>query len=216
LIRPRRSGATKQAAKARAVRRSRPSRQIEPTAEPAKLRVIGVDPGSDSTGYGVVDSDGNRHRLVEFGAIRPPARTSFAERLCVISEKLEEVVARLAPDACAVEETFYAVNVKSALKLGHARGVALVVAARARIPVFEYSPLEIKLALVGYGRAEKHQVQEMVRLLLALKEAPMPLDASDALGVAICHINTYLTKTRSGRAVKSQVNRDRRQDRPGA
>ena len=164
------------------------------------LRVIGVDPGSDSTGYGVVDSDGKNHRLVECAAIRAPARTSFAERLCLISDKLDEVVQRLKPDACAVEETFYAVNVKSALKLCHARGIALVAAARAGIPVFEYSPLEVKLALVGYGRAEKHQVQEMVRLILSLKERPKPLDASDALGVAICHINTYYTTSRSGQA----------------
>ena len=164
------------------------------------LRVIGVDPGSDSTGYGVVDSDGKHHRLVECAAIRAPSRSSFAERLCVISDKLEEVVRRLKPDACAVEETFYAVNVKSALKLGHARGIALVAAARAGIPVFEYSPLEVKLALVGYGRAEKQQVQEMVRLILSLKERPKPLDASDALGVAICHINTYYTRSRSSQA----------------
>jgi crossover junction endodeoxyribonuclease RuvC len=169
------------------------------------LRVIGVDPGSDSTGYGVVDSDGKHHRLVECAAIRAPARSSFAERLCVISDKLDEVVQRLKPDACAVEETFYAVNVKSALKLGHARGIALVAAARAGIPVFEYSPLEVKLALVGYGRAEKHQVQEMVRLILSLKERPKPLDASDALGVAICHINTYYTTSRSGQAGRKRL-----------
>jgi crossover junction endodeoxyribonuclease RuvC len=158
---------------------------------------MGVDPGSGSTGYGVVDSDGKHHRLVECAAIRAPARCTFAERLFVISDKLEEVVQRLKPDACAVEETFYAVNVKSALKLGHVRGIALVAAARGGVPVFEYSPLEVKLALVGYGRAEKQQVQEMVRLILSLKEPPKPLDASDALGVAICHINTYYTRSRS-------------------
>jgi len=144
-----------------------------------------------------VDSDGKHHKLVEYAAIRAPARSTFAERLFVISEKLEEVVQRLRPHACAVEETFYAMNVKSALKLGHVRGIALVAAARAGVPVFEYSPLEVKLALVGYGRAEKQQVQEMVRLILSLKERPKPLDASDALGVAICHINTYYTRARS-------------------
>jgi crossover junction endodeoxyribonuclease RuvC len=134
--------------------------------------------------------------LLEFAGISAPARFSFAERLYIISQKLEEVIERLKPTACAVEDTFYAVNVKSALKLGHVRGVILVAAARAGVPVFEYTPLEIKAALVGYGRAEKHQVQEMVRLLLKLKEAPQPLDASDALGVAICHINTAVTKSR--------------------
>jgi crossover junction endodeoxyribonuclease RuvC len=181
-----------------------PRKQIVAKKPGRMLRVIGVDPGSASTGYGVVDSDGRHHRLVEYAAIRAPARCTFAERLFVISEKLEEVVERLKPDACAVEETFYAVNVKSALKLGHVRGVALVAAARAGVPVFEYSPLEVKLALVGYGRAEKHQVQEMVRLILSLREPPKPLDASDALGVAICHINTYYTGVR-GRQPGAEV-----------
>jgi crossover junction endodeoxyribonuclease RuvC len=156
-------------------------------------RVLGVDPGSSTTGYGVVDSDGKQYKLVEYAGIKAPSRFTFAERLLIISQKLEEVIERLKPSACAVEETFYAVNVKVALKLGHVRGVVLVAAARAGVPVFEYSPLEIKSALVGYGRAEKHQVQEMVRLLLKLEELPQPLDASDALGTAICHINIAAT-----------------------
>jgi crossover junction endodeoxyribonuclease RuvC len=158
------------------------------------LRVIGVDPGSNTTGYGVVDSDGKSYRLVEYAGIKAPTRFTFAERLLIISQKLEEVIERLKPNACSVEETFYAVNVKVALKLGHVRGVVLVAAARANIPVYEYSPLEIKSAIVGYGRAEKHQVQEMVRLLLRLKQLPEPLDASDALGAAICHINFAATE----------------------
>ncbi|HSE98054.1 MAG TPA: crossover junction endodeoxyribonuclease RuvC, partial [Blastocatellia bacterium] len=116
-----------------------------------RSRVLGVDPGTDTTGYGVIDSDGRRHELIEYAGIRAPARFSFAERLLIISQKLEEVIERLCPSACAVEETFYAVNVKSALKLGHVRGVVLVAAARAGVPVYEYSPLEIKSSLVGYG-----------------------------------------------------------------
>lgn len=160
------------------------------------MRVLGVDPGSQTTGYGVIESDGRNYQLLEFAGISAPSRFSFAERLYIISQKLEEVIERLKPTACAVEDTFYAVNVKSAIKLGHVRGVILVAAARSGVPVFEYTPLEIKAALVGYGRAEKHQVQEMVRLLLKLKDAPQPLDASDALGVAICHINTAATKAR--------------------
>ena len=160
------------------------------------MRVIGVDPGSATTGYGVIESDGRRYKLIEYAGIRAPANVGFAERLLVISRKLEEVIERLAPQVCAVEDTFYALNVKSALKLGQVRGAILVTAARARVEVFEYSPLEIKSALVGYGRAEKQQVQEMVRLLLKLKEAPQPLDASDALAVAICHANTASTSAR--------------------
>ena len=166
--------------------------QIRPSGKSGDrlVRVMGVDPGMDTTGYGVIDSDGRNYQLVEYAGIRAPARFTFAERLLIISQKLEEVIERLRPQACAVEETFFAVNVKSALKLGHVRGVAIVAAARSGVAVFEYSPLEIKSALVGYGRAEKHQVQEMVRILLKMKDPPQPLDASDALATAICHINT--------------------------
>jgi crossover junction endodeoxyribonuclease RuvC len=161
-------------------------------------RVLGVDPGSETTGYGVVESDGRSYKLIEYAGIRAPSRFTFAERLLIITQKLEEVIERLRPRICAVEETFFAVNVKTALKLGHVRGAILVTAARAGLEVAEYSPLEIKSALVGYGRAEKQQVQEMVRLLLKLKEPPNPLDASDALAAAICHINTAATQRRMG------------------
>jgi crossover junction endodeoxyribonuclease RuvC len=160
------------------------------------MRIIGVDPGSDTTGYGVIDSDGRHYDLIEYAGIRGPKHLSFAERLLAISRKLEEVIERLSPQACAVEDTFYAVNVKSALKLAQARGAVLVAAARAGVEVFEYSPLEIKSALVGYGRAEKQQVQEMVRVLLGMKNVPEPLDASDALAVAICHVNIASTRAR--------------------
>lgn len=160
------------------------------------MRIIGVDPGSNTTGYGVIESDGRRYELIEYAGIRGPKHLSFPQRLLAISRKLEEVIERLSPEACAVEDTFYAVNVKSALKLGQARGAVLVAAARAGVEVFEYSPLEIKSALVGYGRAEKQQVQEMVRVLLGLKTAPEPLDASDALAIAICHINVASTRAR--------------------
>jgi crossover junction endodeoxyribonuclease RuvC len=169
---------------------------LKSKVERRSIRVIGVDPGSDTTGYGVIDSDGRNYELVEYAGIRAPARFAFAERLLIISQKLEEVIERLRPQVCSVEETFYAVNVKTALKLGHVRGVVLVVAARAGLEVAEYSPLEIKSALVGYGRAEKQQVQEMVRILLGLKAPPEPLDASDALAAAICHANISWTRLR--------------------
>lgn len=164
------------------------------------MRVIGIDPGSNITGYGVIESDGRRYELIECAGIRASSKASFSERLLLISNKLQEVIERLTPQACAVEETFYAVNVKSALKLGHVRGVVLLAAARAGVELFEYSPLEIKSALVGYGRAEKEQVQEMVRVLLKMKEPPQPLDASDALAVAICHINSATTLRKMNRA----------------
>jgi len=160
------------------------------------MRILGIDPGSEVTGYGIIDSDGRRYQLVEYSVIRSAARTPFADRLLRIGRRLEEVIAQFRPQICAVEETFYAVNVKSALKLGQVRGAVLLVAARAGLEIFEYSPLEVKSALVGYGRAEKHQVQTMVRALLKLAETPEPLDASDALAIAICHANTASTRRR--------------------
>jgi crossover junction endodeoxyribonuclease RuvC len=176
--------------------RDRSALELPALYKTGAVRVLGVDPGSDTTGYGVIDSDGRRYALVEYAGIRAPKHLSFAARLLAISRALEEVIERLSPHACAVEDTFYAVNVKSALKLGQARGAVLVAAARAGVEVFEYSPLEIKSALVGYGRAEKKQVQEMVRVLLGMKNVPEPLDASDALAVAICHVNIASTRAR--------------------
>ena len=151
------------------------------------MRILGIDPGSNVTGYGIIESEGSHHTAVLFGAIKTKARLSFAERLLQIHDGLMEVLAREPAHVVAVEGVFYAANVQSALKLGHARGVALLVAARQGLPVFEYSALEIKSAIVGYGRAEKGQVQSMVRFLLRLAEIPSPNDAADALAVAICH-----------------------------
>ncbi len=151
------------------------------------MRILGIDPGSESTGYGIIDSDGSRHAAVTFGAIRTRADQPFHERLLKIYSGLRELLAREKVDAVAIEEVFHATNVQSALKLGHARGVALLAAAESGVPVFEYSPLEIKSGIVGYGRAEKSQIQEMVRFLLRLDTIPSPDDAADALAVAICH-----------------------------
>ena len=162
------------------------------------MRVLGIDPGSETTGWGVVEGDARRYALVDFGTVRANPRERFAARLLKIASGVEALIEKFRPDVCAVEEAFFAVNPKTALKLGHVRGVAIVAAVRAGVEVSEYSPLEVKSALVGYGRAEKHQVQEMVRLLLGLKEAPEPLDASDALAVAICHINMASTRARMG------------------
>ncbi len=153
------------------------------------MRVLGVDPGSETTGWGIIEGDGRRYSLVEFGAVRAPARDRFAARLLIIGEALGQVIERLQPDACAIEEAFFAANVKTALKLGQVRGVALFIAERAGLEINEYSPRLVKQTVVGYGAAEKHQVQEMVRLLLHLNVAPQPLDASDALALAITHLH---------------------------
>jgi crossover junction endodeoxyribonuclease RuvC len=153
------------------------------------VRIFGIDPGSVRTGFGCVDSDGSRHRLVRCGAISAPARLSFPARLHLIHTALVEILAECRPDAVAVESLFHAVNARSALQLGHARGIALLAASQAGLEIAEYPPAEVKRAVVGYGRAEKQQVQHMVSLLLGLAEPPEPFDASDALAVAICHVH---------------------------
>ena len=155
------------------------------------MTIFGIDPGSDRTGYGCVETDGFRHRLVDCGAISSPAATSFPHRLLLIHTRLAELLVQLAPDCVAIENLFFANNVKSALKLGHARGVAMLAAVEAGVAVMEYTPAEIKRAVVGYGRAEKHQVQQMVKLILGLSEVPSPHDVADALAVAICHVHSH-------------------------
>jgi len=151
------------------------------------VRIFGIDPGSERTGYGCVESDGSRHRIVVCGAIRTPASASFPDKLLHIHRQLTALLADCRPDCVAVENLFHAVNVRSALKLGHARGVAMLAAVEAGVPLMEYTPAEIKRAVVGYGRAEKQQVQHMVKLMLGLPAVPSPHDAADALAVAICH-----------------------------
>ncbi len=151
------------------------------------MRIFGIDPGADRTGYGCVETDGSRHRIVTCGAIRAATRTPFPEKLRTIHAELTDLLQACQPQSVAIENLFHAVNVRSALKLGHARGVAMLAAVEAGVPVAEYTPAEIKRAVVGYGRAEKMQVQHMVRLILGLPAVPTPHDAADALAVAICH-----------------------------
>jgi crossover junction endodeoxyribonuclease RuvC len=161
------------------------------------MRVLGIDCGTEYTGYGVVElEDSGRLVCLISGAIKLSAREPLPRRLSRISERLAEVIHEHQPDNVAIEDVFYALNVKSALKLGQVRGVAMLAAASAGLDVAEYSPLSIKSAVVGYGRAEKHQVQQMVRQLLELEEIPEPADAADALAIAICHLHTSSTLQR--------------------
>ena len=160
------------------------------------MRVLGIDPGSETTGWGVVEGEARRYRLVEYGTIKAPPRERFSARLLKISDGIEALIARHKPDVCSVEEAFYATNVKVALKLGQVRGVVLLAAERAGLEIGEYSPRLIKQTVVGYGNAEKHQVQEMVRVLLSLKSVPEPHDAADALAIAICHFHHAGAKSR--------------------
>ena len=155
------------------------------------MRIFGIDPGSDRTGYGCIETDGSRHRIITSGAIKTAASASFPEKLLQIHTGLTTLLGECRPDSVAIENLFYSNNARSALKLGHARGVAMLAAVEAGLPVAEYTPAEVKRAVVGYGRAEKHQVQQMVKLILGLDVAPTPHDASDALAVAICHCNSF-------------------------
>jgi len=152
-------------------------------------RILGVDPGIGSTGYGIIETDDANHKAVIFGAIKTSSHKPFHQRLLHIYTELSQILSQEKADILAIEDVFYAKNVQSALKLGHARGIPMLIAAQHDLPVFEYSPLEVKKAVVGYGRAEKRQVQTMVQMLLNLPEAPSPDDAADALAVAICHAN---------------------------
>jgi crossover junction endodeoxyribonuclease RuvC len=170
------------------------------------MRVFGIDCGTEVTGYGVVDSDddGGIARLIPraFGAIRLAKTKSTAERLDQVFSELRAELERWSPDAVAIEEVFYSVNAKSALKLGQVRGVALLAAARQSIPVAEYAPLKIKSSVVGYGMASKEQVQFMVARLLSLEVLPQPADAADALAIAICHIHTAQTLRAQGQVAQ--------------
>jgi crossover junction endodeoxyribonuclease RuvC len=161
------------------------------------MRVLGIDCGGEYTGYGVVeqDADGTLHSIA-FGAVRLDPRRPLPERLSRIFCELRAMIERHRPEVAAIEEVFYAANAKSALKLGQVRGVALLVASECGLQVAEYSPLSIKSAVVGYGRADKVQVQHMVARLLKLDTLPEPQDASDALAIAICHLHTAATLAR--------------------
>jgi len=169
------------------------------------VRVLGIDPGSQRTGYGCVDSDGQRHRLVLCGTIRASGTNAFPARLATIFRELSAVLRDCQPECVAIENLFHASNVRSALKLGHARGVAMLAAVEAGLTVVEYTPAEVKRAIVGYGRAEKPQVQRMIKLLLGLERAPAPHDAADALAVAICHLHAGTIAAMGGTKVPHRI-----------
>ena len=153
------------------------------------MRVLGIDPGSETLGWGVVEGSGLRYSLVDFGTVKSNAKQAFSKRLLKVHDGVADVIDKLSPDVLAVEDTFYAVNVGVALKLGQVRGVMLLLAEQRGLEIAEYSPRLIKQTVVGYGAAEKHQVQEMVRVLLRMKTVPTPHDAADALAIAICHFH---------------------------
>lgn len=164
---------------------------------PTSRITIGIDPGTAILGYGVVEGD-NDSQVVDFGVIETPSELDMPKRLVILHDAVTKLLDQHHPDDLAVEQLFFARNVTTAIAVGQARGVVLLAAAQKGIPVAEYSPSEIKNAIVGYGKADKRQIQEMVRILLGLPEVPQPDDAADALAVALCHAQTRQFTSRLG------------------
>ncbi len=168
------------------------------------MRVLGIDPGSETLGWGVVDGSGSKYALVDFGTVKSNTKQPFSKRLLNIYDGVAEVMATHSPDVLSVEDTFYAVNVGVALKLGQVRGLMLLLAEQRGLGIAEYAPRLIKQTVVGYGNAEKQQVGQMVKILLGLKEVPTPHDAADALAIAICHFHHAGVQDRIDKAAKKR------------
>ncbi len=154
------------------------------------MRVLGIDPGYAIVGYGVLEYNNQKFKPLDFGAITTEAKTPFEQRLVKISIGMQKLLEHYKPDAFSIEKLFFTSNEKTVIQVAEARGVILIEAAKLNIPIFEYTPLQVKQSVVGYGKAEKKQVMEMTRLLLNLKKIPKPDDAADALAVAICHAHS--------------------------
>ena len=180
------------------------------------MKILGIDPGSAVTGFALVEAEGERVRLVDAGVLKPGRSGLFARRLADLSEALERVVEEHEPDEAAVEDLFHAINAKSALKLAHARGVVLSVLARADVPVAEYTPLQVKKAVSGYGFADKGSVRALVEKLLGLESGLLALDASDAAAVALCHAQSIPYRRAVLAAERGDRPRPRRERTAGA
>ena len=170
------------------------------------MRILGIDPGVATVGFGVIESDRGTQQMIHYGAITTSAGLPLATRLVQISQDLEQLIAQFKPDEIAIEELFFSKNITTGIAVAHARGVILYTAERLQVPIYEYTPMQVKQAVVGYGLAEKHQVMDMTRRLLKLKAIPRPDDAADALAIAICHARsaTSLLRRRDP-AVKETV-----------
>ena len=163
------------------------------------MRILGVDPGVATIGFGLIEADRGRQRLLRYGVVTTPAGLPLSRRLLQISEDMEELLATFRPDEAAVEELFFSKNITTGIAVAHGRGVILLALERAGVPVYEYTPMQVKQAVAGYGGAEKRQVMLMTQRLLKMREVPRPDDAADALAIAICH----------GRSATSLLNTDR-------
>lgn len=155
-----------------------------------KLRILGIDPSLKSTGYGIIEYHQDKYEVIAHGIIKPAPNQRLEHQLHEIKNRIEELIETFQPTEAAIENLFYARNIKTAITLGQVRGVVLVAVAASNCHLFEYSPLEIKKAVTGYGQADKYQVQQMIRTLLNLEEEKLETDASDALATALCHVNS--------------------------
>lgn len=160
------------------------------------MRILGIDPGFATIGFGLVSSERGSHQLLRYGTITTPPELDFPSRLVMIYDDTAELLAALKPDAAAVEELFWGHNVTTGINVSHGRGVILLALAKANVPIYEYTPMQVKQAVVGYGRAEKRQVMDMTRRLLKMREIPRPDDAADALALALCHGRTHTSLLR--------------------
>lgn len=156
-----------------------------------EVKILGIDPGTQVAGYGVIERIGSRIRTIDYGSIKANKNQTFAQRLQTIHDKIMDIILKHQPDQMAIEEVFYSKNIKSAIRIGEGRGIVFLCAAAANIPITEYAATVIKKAVVGNGNAQKEQVQEMVKIILDLPEIPEPRDASDALAIAICHSHNF-------------------------
>lgn len=172
------------------------------------MRILGIDPGYALMGYGVIEQQGNKFKVIDYGSISTEAGTPMPERLKFIYSSLMDIIAETEPEVAALEELFYNTNAKTVINVGQARGVAVLACVNSGLSIDEYTPLQIKQALVGYGRAEKKQVQQMVKTLLGLKSVPKPDDTADALAVAICHANSAAGSSRLAASIEKALAKD--------
>ena len=152
--------------------------------------ILGIDPGYAIVGYGIIDYRNNHFKVIDYGAVLTDAKTPFNERLEIIYDRLMSIISEYSPEAMSIEKVFYNSNAKTVIDVSQARGVIMLAAQKSRLPVFEYTPLQVKQSVVGYGRADKKQVQEMTKRILSLEKVPKPDDTADALAMAICHAHS--------------------------
>lgn len=169
------------------------------------MRILGIDPGIATIGFGLIEANRGQATMLHYGAITTPAGVPLSKRLYQISQDMESLIAQLKPDVIAVEELFFNTNITTGIAVAHGRGVLLLEAERAGVPLFEYTPSQVKLAVVGYGKAEKRQMMEMTRMLLKLSVVPRPDDAADALAIALCHSRSMTSRLPQNNAVKQTI-----------